>query len=164
MREDDLDDKVPKDDDPRCPTIPFKAMEKQRWRREWRSALIVKVLGCSFPFLVIAKRLQTIWAKCGTLQISSLTYGFYVVCFTSQFDYEQAVAGGSWRISDYYLTIRPWWRNCNPKLAKVALTMVCAKIPGLPREFINREVVERIASYIERCIKVDRATQNGDRG
>ncbi|CAL1407044.1 unnamed protein product [Linum trigynum] len=83
MREDDLDNEVPEDDDPRFPTIPFTAMEKQRWRREWRSALIVKVLGRTFPFPVISKRLESLWAKCGMLQISSLSYSFYAVRFTS---------------------------------------------------------------------------------
>ncbi|CAI0549166.1 unnamed protein product [Linum tenue] len=33
MREDDLDDEVPEDDDPLCPTIAYTALEKQRWRR-----------------------------------------------------------------------------------------------------------------------------------
>ncbi|CAL1356026.1 unnamed protein product [Linum trigynum] len=139
-------------------------MEEQRWRREWRSALIVKVLGRSFPFPVISKRLESLWAKCGVLQISSLSYGFYAVRFTSQMDYERAAAGGPWMIGEHYITIRPWRRNFNPKLAEVASTMVWAKLPDLPREFINREAVERIASKIGRPIRVDRATQTGDRG
>ncbi|CAL1360038.1 unnamed protein product [Linum trigynum] len=45
MKEDDLDDEVPEDDDPHCPTIPFTSMEKQRYPRKWHSSLIVKSLG-----------------------------------------------------------------------------------------------------------------------
>ncbi|CAI0374832.1 unnamed protein product [Linum tenue] len=42
LKEDDLDDEVLENDDPTCPTIPFTSMEKLRYRRKWRSALIVK--------------------------------------------------------------------------------------------------------------------------
>ncbi|CAI0435221.1 unnamed protein product [Linum tenue] len=164
MREDDKDDEVPEDDDPRCPTIPFKASEKNQWRRQWRSALIVKVLGRSFPFPVVSRRLESLWAKCGVIQISSLTYGYYAVRFLSQFDYEQAAAGGPWRIGEYYLTVRPWRKNFNPSCAEVATTMVLARLPGLPSEFINKEAAERIAERIGRPIRVDRATQTGERG
>ncbi|CAL1412668.1 unnamed protein product [Linum trigynum] len=139
-------------------------MEKQRWRRKWRSALIVTVLGRTFPYPVISRRLETLWAKCGALQISSLSFGFYDVRFSSQYDYEQAAIGGPWMIGDYYITVRPWRRNFNPKLAEVASTMVWARLPGLPSEFINKEAVERIASRIGRPVRVDRATQLGDRG
>ncbi|CAL1412275.1 unnamed protein product [Linum trigynum] len=90
MREEDLDEEVPEEDDPHCPIIPFNDMEKARYRRKWRSALIVKVLGRTFPFPVLSKRLETLWAKHGGLQISSMSFGFYVVRFTSQMDYEQA--------------------------------------------------------------------------
>ncbi|CAI0561091.1 unnamed protein product [Linum tenue] len=67
-------------------------------------------------------------------------------------------------IGEHYITVRPWRRNFNPKLAEVASTMVWAKLPDLPREFINREAVERIASRIGRPIRVNRSTQTGDRG
>ncbi|CAL1393145.1 unnamed protein product [Linum trigynum] len=164
MHEDDLDDEIPEDDDPKCPTIPFKAMEKLRYRRKWRSTLIVKVLRKTFPFQAISRRLESLWAKCGTLQISSLSWGFYVVRFTSQMDYEQAAQGGPWTMGGHYITVRPWRKGFDPRTAEVATTMVWARLPGLPIEFINREAVEHIASRIGRAIKVDRATQNGDIG
>ncbi|CAI0401466.1 unnamed protein product [Linum tenue] len=130
-------------------------MEKQRWRGEWRSTLIVKVLGRTFPFPIIACRLQSTWGKCVMMKISSLTYSFYVVKFTSHFDYEKAASGRPWRVRDYYLTFRPWRKNFNPKLAVVSSTMVCPKLPGIPLKFNNSDVVKRIVSYIRRPINVD---------
>ncbi|CAI0431417.1 unnamed protein product [Linum tenue] len=60
MREEDHDDETPEEENPRCPSILFMAMEKQRFRRKWRSALIVKVLGRTFPFPVLSKRLESL--------------------------------------------------------------------------------------------------------
>ncbi|CAL1403060.1 unnamed protein product [Linum trigynum] len=79
-------------------------------------------------------------------------------------DYEQTAAGGPWMIGGHYLTVRPWRKGFNPKTAEVASTMVWARFTGIPIEFINTEVVERIASKIGRPVKVDRPTQNGDMG
>ncbi|CAI0450925.1 unnamed protein product [Linum tenue] len=67
-------------------------------------------------------------------------------------------------LGDFYITVRPWRKNFNPKLAEVASTMVWARFPGLPREFINKHAVERIAEKIGRPVRVDRATESGDRG
>ncbi|CAI0539719.1 unnamed protein product [Linum tenue] len=67
-------------------------------------------------------------------------------------------------IGDYYITVRPWRRNFNPQWAEVATTMVWGRLPGLPREFINKEAVERIAGKIGRPVRVDNATETGDRG
>ncbi|CAI0424802.1 unnamed protein product [Linum tenue] len=164
MREEDSDDVIPEDDDPRCPTIPFTSREKLGYRRKWRSALIVKVLEQSFPFPVISRRLEALWEKVGFLQISSLSYGYYVVRFTNQIDYEQASVGGPWLIGQHYITVRPWRRGFNPKLAEVVSTMVWAQLPELPVEFVNKEAVESIGARIGRPVLVDRATMIGDRG
>ncbi|CAL1370229.1 unnamed protein product [Linum trigynum] len=67
-------------------------------------------------------------------------------------------------IGDYYITVRPWRRNFNPQWAEVATTMIWARLPGLLREFINKEAVERIAGKIGRPVRVDNATETGDRG
>ncbi|CAI0545931.1 unnamed protein product [Linum tenue] len=42
--------------------------------------------------------------------------------------------------------------------------MVWVRLPGLPSEFINKEAAERIAGRIGRPIRVDHATQIGERG
>ncbi|CAI0546181.1 unnamed protein product [Linum tenue] len=131
-------------------------MEKIRYRRKWRSALIVKVLGRTFPYPILAKRLESMWAKFGSLQINSISWGFYVVRFTNQMDYERAAAGGPWMIGDHSITVRPWRKGFDPKDAEVATTMVWAKLLGLPIEYVNKEAAERIASRMGKPVRVDR--------
>ncbi|CAI0462165.1 unnamed protein product [Linum tenue] len=74
IREDDEDYSVPMNDDPKCPTIPFTVAEVRKYRREWRSALMVKVLGRTYPYPVVAKRLQALWARTGPIQITNRTH------------------------------------------------------------------------------------------
>ncbi|CAL1401631.1 unnamed protein product [Linum trigynum] len=139
-------------------------MEKTRFRRQWRSALIVKVLGSTYPYPVLAKRLESLWAKDGTLQSNSISWGFYVVRFTHQLDYERAAAGGPWMIGDHYLTVRPWRKGFDPKDVEVASTLVWAKFLALPIEYVKKKAAEKISSRMGKPVRVDRATQNGERG
>ncbi|CAL1404387.1 unnamed protein product [Linum trigynum] len=51
--------------EPDCPTVRFPKGFNSRRGKRWRLALIVRVLGHSFPFLFIQRRLQTMWACTG---------------------------------------------------------------------------------------------------
>ncbi|CAI0559012.1 unnamed protein product [Linum tenue] len=76
----------------------------------------------------------------------------------NQMDYEKDSMGGPWMIGNHYIIVRPWRKAFNAKFAEVVTTLVWARLPELPFEFLNREAVERIASRIGCPIRVDRAT------
>ncbi|CAN0858702.1 hypothetical protein LINGRAHAP2_LOCUS7412 [Linum grandiflorum] len=76
--DDTLDDD---EEDPLCPSILFTAAENVSFRRVWRSALVVRGLGRRIPYLPLARRLNSLWAKQGPLQISDLRNGFFLVRF-----------------------------------------------------------------------------------
>ncbi|CAL1381667.1 unnamed protein product [Linum trigynum] len=101
MREEDNEDEDLEDENPLCPTISFSSFEWHKYRREWRSAIVVKVLGRSFPYPVIARRLNMLWARTGIIQVTNRRYGYYFVIFTTKADYEHALTGGPWMIGDH---------------------------------------------------------------
>ncbi|CAN0905711.1 hypothetical protein LINGRAHAP2_LOCUS23829 [Linum grandiflorum] len=55
---DENDEVDEKEDDPLCPQLSFSAAKKAMFRRECRSALIVKGLGLKVPYLPLARRLN----------------------------------------------------------------------------------------------------------
>ncbi|CAL1368213.1 unnamed protein product [Linum trigynum] len=95
MREDDRDEATMEEDNPRCPSTPFTAAEFRKYRREWRSAIVVKILGRSFPYLVVARRLNMLWARNDIIQVTNRGYEYYYVRFTNKLDYEHALMGGT---------------------------------------------------------------------
>ncbi|CAI0428682.1 unnamed protein product [Linum tenue] len=165
QREKEEDDFVDEEaEDPKCPTICFTATEKAKWRREWRSALVVKGLGRRVAYVPLAKRLNYLWGRHGELQISDMENGCYLVRFRNQKDYDIATMGGPWLLGDTYLTVHRWFKGFNPWKSTVTSTMVWVQLPELPIEFINKEAVLCIAEAIGRPIRVDRATELGARG
>ncbi|CAN0926247.1 hypothetical protein LINGRAHAP2_LOCUS35235 [Linum grandiflorum] len=163
MREED-DEFNEEEDDPLCPTIMFTATEKASFRREWRSALVVKGLDRRVPYLPLARRLNYLWAKHGALQISDLKNGCYLVRFKSGEDYDNAITRGPWMLGDTYLTVHRWYRDFDPWKAEIKTTMAWVELPDLPIEFYNPIAMMRITSRIGRPVRVDRATAEGARG
>ncbi|CAN0898841.1 hypothetical protein LINGRAHAP2_LOCUS19938 [Linum grandiflorum] len=157
------DDELDDDDDPMCPSVLFTAAEKIQFRREWRSALVVKGLDRRISFLPLARRLNLIWAKQGNIQISDLNNGCFLVCFREKSDYEITVIGGPWMLGDTYLTVRRWHKGFDPWNAEVKKIMVCVQLPDLPVEFYQPTAVTTIASRIGAPVRVDRATEEGAR-
>ncbi|CAN0919977.1 hypothetical protein LINGRAHAP2_LOCUS31768 [Linum grandiflorum] len=157
MREED--DMMDEEDDPLCPSILFTAAEKLCFRREWRSALIVKGLGRRIPYLLLARRLNSLWAKSGNLQISDLNNGCFLVRFRAKEDCEIAVTSGPWMLGEIYITVHRWHKGFNPWDSTITKTLVWIQLP----EFYYPEAVMRITSKIGKPIRVDRATKEGAR-
>ncbi|CAL1394140.1 unnamed protein product [Linum trigynum] len=149
--------------DPLCPTAPFSASQKIRWRTEWRSALVVRGLGRRVSYIPLEKRLNFLWARHGNIQISDMKNGCFLVRFKSKQDYELAAYGGPWMLGDIYLAVHRWYKGFNPWTSEVKSTMVWVQLPDLPVEFINAEAVMLIGGMIGRPVRVDRATDLGAR-
>ncbi|CAL1378445.1 unnamed protein product [Linum trigynum] len=77
----DNDEEVLMDSDnerePDCPKVKIPKDFNHRRGQRWRMAIIVRVLGHSFPFLFIQRPLQTMWACTGSVTIATMGQGFY---------------------------------------------------------------------------------------
>ncbi|CAL1371090.1 unnamed protein product [Linum trigynum] len=79
MHEDGLEEGDVGIEDPKCPSIHYTAAEERLFCRQWRSALVVKVLGRIVSYTLMLKRLQGIWAKAGSIQVTSTKNGYFLV-------------------------------------------------------------------------------------
>ncbi|CAN0830964.1 hypothetical protein LINGRAPRIM_LOCUS3434 [Linum grandiflorum] len=149
------------EDDPLCPSILFTTVEKLCFRKEWRSALVVKGLVRRIPYLLLARRLNSLWAMSGNLQISNLNNGCFLVRFRAKEDYEIAVTGGPWMLGETYLTVHRWHKGFNPWDSTITKTLMWIQLPDLQVEFYHPEAVMRITSRIGKPVRVDRATKEG---
>ncbi|CAN0918489.1 hypothetical protein LINGRAHAP2_LOCUS30895 [Linum grandiflorum] len=133
--DDELDDE---EFDTLCPSIQFTAAEKSSFRREWRSALVVKGFGRKVWYLPLARRLNQLWGHEGALQISDLNNGCYLVRFRERVDYEREISGGPWLLGDTYLTVPRWYKGFNPWKTEVKSTILWVQLPDLPIDFYHR--------------------------
>ncbi|CAN1131082.1 hypothetical protein LINPERHAP2_LOCUS6195 [Linum perenne] len=150
------------ENNPRCPKVSFSEEELRSFYKPWSKALVVRVLERSFSFGAVKRRLETLWAKNGVIQVSDVANSFFLVRFTDEEDYKRAAFGGPWKIYDYYLSVARWTPTFNEEEPlKTILTWVC--LPRLPIHFFNKLAVSRIGNYIGKTVKIDLATSEGAR-
>ncbi|CAL1410689.1 unnamed protein product [Linum trigynum] len=151
------------DEDPRCSSPLFIVEQKIKWRREWRSALVVQGLGRRVPFLPLARRLNSLWAKHGDIQISDMLNICFFIRSRSKQDYDYALEGGPWTLGDSYLAVHRWYKGFNPWTVKVRNMLVWVQLLEIPVEFFNREAVMQIEPLIGDPIRVYMAIELGAR-
>ncbi|CAN0906295.1 hypothetical protein LINGRAHAP2_LOCUS24161 [Linum grandiflorum] len=101
----------------------------------------------NFSFLAIKKRLESLWALNGIIQVADMSNWCYVVRFSSEQDYLKAAFGGPWKIFDYYIVVSIWSPNfnVNQPIRKI-ITWIH------PLHYFNDLAVSRIAGYVGRAI------------
>ncbi|CAN1841757.1 hypothetical protein LINPERHAP1_LOCUS36599 [Linum perenne] len=84
---------------PRCPVISFSEEEILSFYKPWSKALVVKVLEKAFSFLVIKRRLESLWARSGRIQVSDMANNFFLIRFSKEKDYQRALFEGPCRVA-----------------------------------------------------------------
>ncbi|CAL1410028.1 unnamed protein product [Linum trigynum] len=157
------DDGFMGEEDPKFPSIHFTTAEENLFRHQYRSALVVKALERMVSYTLMDRRLQSIWAKTGGVQVTSAKNGYFLVRFTSGVDYERAITGGPWLLGDNYLTVHQWTPDFDPCEHKISSTLVWARLLQIPIHYFHPVAVMKIGNRIGKPIRVDQATSTGAR-
>ena len=80
---------------------------KQKIRKPWVRAFIVKVYGRNVGLNFIQAKLLALWKPAGRLDCVDLGHGFFLTTLSLGEDYENVLRKGSWFIEDHFLSIRP---------------------------------------------------------
>ncbi|XP_028779657.1 uncharacterized protein LOC114736045 [Neltuma alba] len=110
------------------------------------------------------QRIQKMWARSGVVSVVDLSNDFFVVNFSTMDDYELALLGGPWMISDSYLTVRDWKLNFDPKIEAIEDVLIWIRFPDLPLEYYDESILEAMGNEIGRTVKVDMTTSLQSRG
>ncbi|CAN1156099.1 hypothetical protein LINPERHAP2_LOCUS20751 [Linum perenne] len=86
-------------DNPRCPRISFTEAEINSFYKPWLKAIVVKILEKTFSFLTVKRRLESLWARVGKIQVSDMVNDFYLVRFSDDTDYQRAAFGEQWNLA-----------------------------------------------------------------
>ncbi|CAN1824550.1 hypothetical protein LINPERHAP1_LOCUS30814 [Linum perenne] len=62
-------------------------------------ALVVRVLERSFSFGAVKRRLETLWAKNGAIQVSDVANSFFLLRCADAEDYQRAAFSGPWKLA-----------------------------------------------------------------
>ena len=97
---------------------------KQRIRRPWVRALIVKMYGKAVGLNFLQAKLLSLWKPAGRLDCVDLGHGFFLTRLSLREDFENVLKKGPWFIGDHFLSLRPWEPNFKPASASVSSIVV----------------------------------------
>ncbi|XP_061355099.1 uncharacterized protein LOC133299632 [Gastrolobium bilobum] len=133
-------------------------------RSPWRNALIVKLLGKKVGVMYMKIKLESLWAKSGSIVVADLGNDFFSVKFANLEDLSIALTGGPWVLMGHYLAIRKWEPGFNPHKANIHRVAAWIRLPGIPQEFCEYPFLNHLGNIIGKVIKVDKNTSTGERG
>lgn len=137
---------------------------KQRIRRPWARALIVKVYGRTVGLNFLQAKLLSLWKLAGRLDCVDLKHGFFLTRMSLKKDFENVLKKGLWFIGDHFLSLKPWEPNFKPTLASISSIAVWVRLNALPIEYYNAEVLQHIGKALGNVLRVDTFTTSESRG
>lgn len=146
------------------PSISIDANLKQKLYARWKNCLIGKVVGKTVGFKFINDRSRELWKPSGLMQILDLGHDFFLFQFEHFADYKKALLEGPWFLAGHYLSMRRWSPNFRPSKASISVTANWVRLPELPIEYFDKQVLHDIASKIGKPIKIDYTTEHVTRG
>ncbi|CAN1177378.1 hypothetical protein LINPERHAP2_LOCUS33069 [Linum perenne] len=112
----------------------------------------------------MSRKLPQLWAKKGSIHVSDVGFGFYIVRFEIVADYERAMFGGPWMINDHYVVIQEWRPYFRPEETFLSTLRVWVRLLGLPFEYFDSSILKIIGDRIGRTVRIDHTTLEGSRG
>ncbi|WOL10554.1 hypothetical protein Cni_G19312 [Canna indica] len=134
-------------------------------RLNWVNCLYGKFFSNPLPPLgLIQAVMPKIWKLKFSMQTIDLASDFYCFKFSNHDDMNHVISNGPWFLNGQVLLLIPWKPNFQPLLEKIETIPVWVQLPGLPVEYIHREILFKITSALGQPVKIDEITVRGLRG
>ncbi|WOL11361.1 hypothetical protein Cni_G20123 [Canna indica] len=129
----------------------------------WINSLYGKFYGNSPSLNLVQQVMPRIWKTRGSVQVIDMAAGYFCFKFTCAEDRNRVLTEGPWFFRGQALLLTPWRPNFQPLLEKIDSIPVWIQLPGLPIEYLQKDILLKIVSCIGHPIKIDSVTLNGQR-
>ncbi|CAN1183343.1 hypothetical protein LINPERHAP2_LOCUS36454 [Linum perenne] len=126
--------------------------------------MILRTLGKSFSYMFMSRKIQALWARKGKVAVWDIGHCHFIARFESEDDYKRAMYDGPWLVGDHYVLSEVWRPNFEPGFSQVNLVRVWVRLPGIPIENFDVDVLRIIEDKLGRMVRMDSTTLFGSRG
>lgn len=86
---------------------------------------------------------------------------FYIISLVHKLDYERALFGGPWIISNHYLTVQKWYLNF--ETTSISKMVAWITIPHSVFKLFTKRILTKISCCFSRVLQIDETTLNQNR-
>ncbi|XP_028553650.1 uncharacterized protein LOC110096650 [Dendrobium catenatum] len=143
--------------------IPFSSEKLAKGGDDWRLCLVGYSIGRRPFYEALLGAINKTWNLKGSLQLLSLSDGFFLFRFSCVEDYDMAWSKGVWFLLGKPFVLQKWHPKFKPKRENFATVPIWVKIHDLPLACWNSEGISRIASKIGVPLAADHLTEQKTR-
>ncbi|XP_070014183.1 uncharacterized protein [Nicotiana sylvestris] len=116
------------------------------------------------PHHLLRSKLNDLWKPSEQLILIDLGWDFYIVKFSLEESMVKALHLGPWFISGNFLSVRKWEPKFVPQEATLTSTAIWIRLPQLPTEFYDQDILEKVGRKLGKLLKIDQCTSSTLRG
>ncbi|PKU74870.1 RNA exonuclease 1 [Dendrobium catenatum] len=143
--------------------IPFSSDKLAKGGDDWSLCLVGYSIGRRPFYEALLGAINKTWTLKGSLQLLSLSDGFFLLRFSCEEDYDMAWSKGVWFLLGKPFVLQKWHPKFKPKRENFATVPIWVKIHDLPLACWNSEGISRIASKIGVPLAADHLTEQKTR-
>ncbi|CAN1815933.1 hypothetical protein LINPERHAP1_LOCUS27610, partial [Linum perenne] len=145
-------------------SLSFSDSFKTKLCKPWTNSVIIRLMGKSIGYAYLCHRLRSMWKPAGSMHVVDIDRDCFIVKFSNEQDYFQALTGGPWMILEHYLVVQQWDPSFRVSGKLPAKMVVWVRFPHLPILLYHPQILAALGNLIGRTVRVDLSTQNTDRG
>ncbi|KAK4733789.1 hypothetical protein R3W88_008050 [Solanum pinnatisectum] len=126
--------------------------------------MIVKVFGKKITYTYLKNKLVDLWKPSEPLTLIDLGCEYFIAKFSNQASLHKALHEGPWFVAGNFLSVKKWEQNFVPDTSILTHTAIWARLPQLPTEFYDRQILEKVGEKLGSLLKIDTCTSAALRG
>ncbi|KAI0530918.1 hypothetical protein KFK09_000466 [Dendrobium nobile] len=143
--------------------IPFSREKLLQGGEDWKLCLVGYSIGRRPYYEALLGAIKKTWSLIGSVQLLSLSDGFFLLRFSCNEDLEMAWSRGVWFLLGKPFVLQKWHPKFKPLKDDFKSVPIWVKIHDLPLACWNSEGISRIASKIGVPIAADSLTEQKSR-
>ncbi|GAA0184301.1 hypothetical protein LIER_31589 [Lithospermum erythrorhizon] len=115
--------------------------------------------------MYLSHKIKQIWPVKGTLNVIDLGEDYFIVKFSLEENFVKALHEGPLFANGFFLSVRLWEPNFNPKTAITQSAAVWLRLSGLPVEYYDANILKDVGNYLGTLLRIDtklRIAREGD--
>lgn len=144
--------------------IQLSISEKERLYSTWKYSLIIKLFGKRIMHHYLKSKIQHLWNPTEQFPLIDLASDYYIVKFTKEENMNNVLNNGPWFVNGHFLSVKKWEPNFVAAKAKQTYAAVWVRLPQLPTEYYDGNLLKRIGNSLGTLLKIDACTSSTLRG
>lgn len=107
---------------------------------------------------LLKTKLTITWQPTEEIHLIDLGCNFFLIKFRYEENMHKALQEGPWFILNHFLSVRRWEPKFIASNAQLTYAAIWVRLPKLPTEFYDYEILQKIGTKLGRLLKVDTCT------